>query len=140
MAIHLIISFNNTHVVNCKERSQNLFPFRNIVAADLCLVYASASSLSFPPIPPPWGPGDQTSFQVQVRQVEDYPVDLYYLMDLSLSMKDDLVTIHNLGTKLTEEMSRLTSNFRLGFGTFVNKNISPFSYTEPKYQNNPCNG
>ncbi|XP_056435940.1 integrin beta-5 [Gadus chalcogrammus] len=85
-------------------------------------------------------PGDQTSFKVQVRQVEDYPVDLYYLMDLSLSMKDDLVTIHNLGTKLTEEMSRLTSNFRLGFGTFVDKNISPFSYTEPKYQNNPCNG
>ncbi|XP_056435946.1 integrin beta-5-like [Gadus chalcogrammus] len=85
-------------------------------------------------------PGDQTSFKVQVRQVEDYPVDLYYLMDLSLSMKDDLVTIHNLGTKLTEEMSRLTSNFRLGFGTFVDKNISPFSYTEPKYQNNPCSG
>ena len=87
--------------------------------------------------PPP--AGDQTSFRVQVRQVEDYPVDLYYLMDLSLSMKDDLVTIHNLGTKLTQEMSRLTSNFRLGFGTFVDKNISPFSYTEPKYQNNPCN-
>ncbi|KAJ3591799.1 hypothetical protein NHX12_006931 [Muraenolepis orangiensis] len=84
-------------------------------------------------------PGDQTSFQVQVRQVEDYPVDLYYLMDLSLSMKDDLVTIRNLGTKLTQEMSRLTSNFRLGFGAFVDKNISPFSYTAPKYQTNPCN-
>ncbi|KAG7263788.1 hypothetical protein CRUP_009972 [Coryphaenoides rupestris] len=85
-------------------------------------------------------PGDQTSFQVQVRQVEDYPVDLYYLMDLSLSMKDDLVTIRNLGTKLTQEMSRLTSNFRLGFGAFVDKNMSPFSYTAPKYRDNPCNG
>ncbi|KAJ8255266.1 hypothetical protein GJAV_G00202920 [Gymnothorax javanicus] len=85
-------------------------------------------------------PGDQTWFEVQVRQVEDYPVDLYYLMDLSLSMKDDLDTIRNLGTKLAEEMKKLTSNFRLGFGTFVDKNISPFSYTAPKYQNNPCNG
>ncbi|XP_041118182.1 integrin beta-5-like [Polyodon spathula] len=85
-------------------------------------------------------PGDQTSFGVQVRQVEDYPVDLYYLMDLSLSMKDDLDTIRNLGTKLAEEMKKLTSNFRLGFGSFVDKNISPFSYTAAKYQNNPCNG
>lgn len=84
--------------------------------------------------------GDQTSFQVQVRPVEDYPVDLYYLMDLSLSMKDDLDTILNLGTKLAEEMGKLTSNFRLGFGSFVDKNISPFSYTAPKYRENPCNG
>ncbi|XP_064185723.1 integrin beta-5 [Anguilla rostrata] len=85
-------------------------------------------------------PGDQAWFEVQVRQVEDYPVDLYYLMDLSLSMKDDLDTIRNLGTKLAEEMKKLTSNFRLGFGSFVDKNMSPFSYTAPKYQNNPCNG
>ncbi|XP_014029090.1 integrin beta-5 isoform X2 [Salmo salar] len=85
-------------------------------------------------------PGDQTSFEVQVRQVEDYPVDLYYLMDLSLSMKDDLDTIRNLGTKLADEMRKLTSNFRLGFGSFVDKNMSPFSYTATKYQDNPCNG
>ncbi|XP_061826921.2 integrin beta-5 [Nerophis lumbriciformis] len=85
-------------------------------------------------------PGQQTWFDLQVRQVEDYPVDLYYLMDLSLSMKDDLDTIRNLGTKLAEEMGKLTSNFRMGFGTFVDKNLSPFSYTAPKYQENPCNG
>uniref|UniRef100_H3B689 Integrin beta n=1 Tax=Latimeria chalumnae TaxID=7897 RepID=H3B689_LATCH len=84
--------------------------------------------------------GAKTSFGMQVRQVEDYPVDLYYLMDLSLSMKDDLDNIRNLGTKLTEEMKKLTSNFRLGFGSFVDKNISPFSYTASKYQNNPCLG
>ncbi|XP_043930863.1 integrin beta-5 [Protopterus annectens] len=85
-------------------------------------------------------PGEKTSFTMQVRQVEDYPVDLYYLMDLSLSMKDDLDNIRNLGTKLAEEMKKLTSNFRLGFGSFVDKNVSPFSYTSPKYQNNPCQG
>ncbi|XP_047456541.1 integrin beta-5 [Mugil cephalus] len=85
-------------------------------------------------------PGDQTWFDLQVRQVEDYPVDLYYLMDLSLSMKDDLDTIRNLGTKLAQEMGKLTSNFRLGFGSFVDKNMSPFSYTASKYQENPCNG
>lgn len=85
-------------------------------------------------------PGGQTWFGLQVRQVEDYPVDIYYLMDLSLSMKDDLDTIRNLGTKLAYEMGKLTSNFRLGFGSFVDKNMSPFSYTAPKYQENPCSG
>ncbi|KAM5336674.1 integrin beta-5 [Glossophaga mutica] len=85
-------------------------------------------------------PGDKTTFQLQVRQVEDYPVDLYYLMDLSLSMKDDLDNIRSLGTKLAEEMRKLTSNFRLGFGSFVDKNISPFSYIAPRYQTNPCIG
>ncbi|XP_075466013.1 integrin beta-5 [Ascaphus truei] len=85
-------------------------------------------------------PGAAVSFKVEVRQVEDYPVDLYYLMDLSLSMKDDLDNIRSLGTKLAAEMKKLTSNFRLGFGSFVDKNISPFSYTAPKYQNNPCAG
>ncbi|KAM9342952.1 integrin beta-5 isoform 2-T2 [Pholidichthys leucotaenia] len=85
-------------------------------------------------------PGEQTWFTLQVRQVEDYPVDLYYLMDLSLSMKDDLDTIRNLGTQLALEMGKLTSNFRLGFGSFVDKNMSPFSYTAPKYRENPCNG
>ncbi|MEQ2306599.1 Integrin beta-5, partial [Ameca splendens] len=85
-------------------------------------------------------PGDQTWFSLQVREVEDYPVDLYYLMDLSLSMKDDLDTMLNLGTKLAEEMGKLTSNFRLGFGSFVDKNMSPFSYTAAKYLENPCNG
>eukprot|EP00074_Homo_sapiens_P086490 XP_016861843.1 integrin beta-5 isoform X4 [Homo sapiens] len=85
-------------------------------------------------------PGDKTTFQLQVRQVEDYPVDLYYLMDLSLSMKDDLDNIRSLGTKLAEEMRKLTSNFRLGFGSFVDKDISPFSYTAPRYQTNPCIG
>ncbi|XP_075687137.1 integrin beta-5 [Rhinoderma darwinii] len=85
-------------------------------------------------------PGAAASFKVHVRQVEDYPVDLYYLMDLSLSMKDDLDTIRNLGTRLAAEMAKLTSNFRLGFGTFVDKNVSPYSYTAPTHQNNPCTG
>ena len=84
--------------------------------------------------------GGQTWFELQVRQVEDYPVDLYYLMDLSLSMKDDLDTIRNLGTTLAHEMGKLTSNFRLGFGSFVDKNVFPFSYTTEKYQENPCSG
>lgn len=34
---------------------------------------------------------------LQVRQAEDYPVDLYYVMDLSKSMEDDLSKLMDLG-------------------------------------------
>ncbi|OXB60807.1 hypothetical protein ASZ78_005245 [Callipepla squamata] len=84
-------------------------------------------------------PDDSQIFRVQVRQVEDYPVDIYYLMDLSNSMKDDLRNIQNLGTKLASEMRKLTSNLRIGFGAFVDKPISPYMYiSPPEAISNPC--
>uniref|UniRef100_A0A8C5XQZ7 Integrin beta n=1 Tax=Microcebus murinus TaxID=30608 RepID=A0A8C5XQZ7_MICMU len=83
-------------------------------------------------------PGDQQTLQVHVRQTEDYPVDLYYLMDLSASMDDDLHTIKELGSLLSKEMSKLTSNFRLGFGSFVEKPVSPFMKTTAEEIANPC--
>ncbi|XP_049979493.1 integrin beta-6 [Alexandromys fortis] len=83
-------------------------------------------------------PGGEQTVQVQVRQTEDYPVDLYYLMDLSASMDDDLNTIKELGSRLAKEMSKLTSNFRLGFGSFVEKPVSPFMKTTPEEITNPC--
>ncbi len=35
--------------------------------------------------------GQTYDLSVQYEQAEDYPVDLYYLMDLSKSMEDDKV-------------------------------------------------
>ncbi|KAF3846036.1 hypothetical protein F7725_003114 [Dissostichus mawsoni] len=86
-------------------------------------------------------PGDSQHFTVSVKQVEDYPVDLYYLMDLSYSMKDDLVRLRTLGNKLAVAMGRTTSNLRMGFGAFVDKTIFPYMYTHPPAAlANPCYG
>jgi len=63
---------------------------------------------------------------VQFRQALDYPVDLYYLMDLSNSMADDKETVAQLGNSLSFEMQSITSNFRLGFGSFVDKVLMPY--------------
>lgn len=83
--------------------------------------------------------GDARQFTVQVKQVEDYPVDLYYLMDLSYSMKDDLQRLTTLGNKLAEAMGRTTSKLRIGFGAFVDKTRSPYMYTYPQEAvENPC--
>ncbi|KAG7207279.1 hypothetical protein KM043_008951 [Ampulex compressa] len=73
-------------------------------------------------------------------QAEDYPVDLYYLMDLSKSMEDDKKKLSDLGQLLVESMSRITSNFRLGFGSFVDKVVMPYVNTMRKSLEEPCDG
>uniref|UniRef100_A0A3Q2P8X3 Integrin beta n=1 Tax=Fundulus heteroclitus TaxID=8078 RepID=A0A3Q2P8X3_FUNHE len=84
-------------------------------------------------------PDDAKRFTVKVRQVEDYPVDLYYLMDLSYSMNDDLFRLRTLGRGLAEAMNRTTSNLRMGFGAFVDKPLSPYMYISPEAAvKNPC--
>ncbi|CAH0754478.1 unnamed protein product [Bemisia tabaci] len=71
-------------------------------------------------------------------QAEDYPVDLYYLMDLSNSMADDKQKLSLLGDLLAESMQNITSNFRLGFGSFVDKVTMPYVSIVPKNLVEPC--
>ncbi|VDP32143.1 unnamed protein product [Soboliphyme baturini] len=75
------------------------------------------------------------SFNVSFRQALDYPVDLYYLMDLSFSMADDKQKLTELGDLLAEKMTKITKNFRLGFGSFVDKKVMPFVDARA---NKPC--
>lgn len=76
--------------------------------------------------------GNPHRFYMFYRQAVDYPVDLYYLMDLSNSMKDDKDKLSLLGDKLAETMTNITSNFRLGFGSFVDKVVMPYVSILPK--------
>ncbi|XP_039184315.1 integrin beta-6 isoform X3 [Crotalus tigris] len=83
-------------------------------------------------------PGNEETIQINVRQTEDCPVDLYYLMDLSASMNDDLQTIKELGSILSKEMSKLASSFQMGFGSFVEKPVLPFINILTEELQNPC--
>ncbi|XP_022665540.1 integrin beta-PS-like [Varroa jacobsoni] len=83
-------------------------------------------------------PGVTHRVEVQYRQAEDYPVDLYYLMDLSNSMSDDKDKLALLGNSLGYEMNKITRNFRLGFGSFVDKVVMPFVSTVPEKLQRPC--
>ncbi|KAJ3611703.1 hypothetical protein NHX12_021717 [Muraenolepis orangiensis] len=84
--------------------------------------------------------GEPQSFDLTFKRAEDYPIDLYYLMDLSYSMKDDLENVKNLGTSLMLEMTKITSDFRIGFGSFVEKTVMPYISTTPAKLLNPCTG
>ncbi|XP_033097330.1 integrin beta-1-like [Anneissia japonica] len=83
-------------------------------------------------------PGDTYQVEVNIRQAEDYPLDLYYVMDVSSSMIDDLATVGKLGNDLASTMANITRDFRLGFGAFVDKVVMP--YVDLTKLNNPCEG
>lgn len=84
--------------------------------------------------------GESYSFQIEFHSEEYYPIDMYYVMDLSQSMENDLVKLKDLASKLSEKMVEITGkdNFRIGHGSFVDKPVMPFiSITEEDLQN-PC--
>ncbi|KAL5006354.1 hypothetical protein ScPMuIL_015160, partial [Solemya velum] len=83
-------------------------------------------------------PNQRSKFSLTFRQAENYPVDLYYLMDLSHSMKDDKTKLAELGNLIAAKMSAITENFRLGFGSFVDKVVMPYVSTLPEKQEAPC--
>lgn len=82
--------------------------------------------------------GEAQSFELKFKRAEDYPIDLYYLMDLSHSMEKDLQNVKTLGSELAREMQDLTSDLRIGFGAFLEKLVMPFVIMTPKKLANPC--
>ncbi|XP_053907485.1 integrin beta-7 isoform X7 [Cuculus canorus] len=98
-------------------------------------------------------PREEQSFQVRFRRAQDRPVDIYYLMDLSYSMRDDLENVRKLGSDLLAALRNVTTSVRIGgdtrgdpgmedgrmgFGSFVDKPVLPFVSTVPSRLRNPC--
>jgi hypothetical protein len=81
-------------------------------------------------------PGETVSFDVSVKPAENFPVDLYYLMDMSFSMNDDLRNLKRLGGDLAAGLGEKTDNLFLGFGTFVDKTVDP--YVNMANLDDPC--
>ena len=48
------------------------------------------------------------------------------------SMEDDKEKLSALGDRLSATMQSITSNFRLGFGSFVDKVVMPYVSTVPR--------
>ncbi|XP_046835815.1 integrin beta-nu [Vespa crabro] len=81
-------------------------------------------------------PNSKMEMNLQYRPAKNYPLDLYYLMDLTWSMKDDKDTLVGLSRKMTDTLGTFTDNFRLGFGSYADKPLMPFIF--PGHENNPC--
>ncbi|XP_064385860.1 integrin beta-1-like isoform X2 [Halichondria panicea] len=54
---------------------------------------------------------------------------MYLLMDLTLTMQEDLRSIRQFAGDLVARMKVLSSDFRIGFGSFIDKTVAPFADT-----------
>ena len=77
-------------------------------------------------------------FNVTFDQAEKYPLDIYYLMDLTFSMKDHQEALVKQAEQISKSMEDITTKFRLGFGSFVDKVVMPYSNMLPAKLENPC--
>ncbi|KAJ8920767.1 hypothetical protein NQ315_004907 [Exocentrus adspersus] len=84
--------------------------------------------------------GEKVDIEFQYQQPENYPVDLYYIMDLSNSMEGHRKKLGELGVKLAEALKNLTNDVRLGFGSFIDKVDLPFVSTVEHLLKSPCTG
>ncbi|KAG7471816.1 hypothetical protein MATL_G00102010 [Megalops atlanticus] len=82
--------------------------------------------------------GVPQSFEVTFKRTEGYPIDLYYLMDFSYSMKDDLQNVKKLGRQILSTLRNVTSTVRIGFGSFVDKVAMPYVSTVKAKLAYPC--
>ncbi|XP_011403560.2 PREDICTED: integrin beta-6-like [Amphimedon queenslandica] len=76
-------------------------------------------------------PGVPVSFNVTVQTALNFPLDLYLLIDISRSLSSDIETLKRLSLNLTESLSNISTNYKIGFGTFVDKPIYPYSSFVP---------
>ncbi|GBP40030.1 Integrin beta-nu [Eumeta japonica] len=83
-------------------------------------------------------PRETKKIKFSYRPAKNYPLDLYYLMDLTWSMKDDKETLVSLRDDLPEMLRNLTDNFRLGFGSFAEKPLMPYTSMDARRKANPC--
>ncbi|XP_037664957.1 integrin beta-4 isoform X1 [Choloepus didactylus] len=82
-------------------------------------------------------PGEERSFQFEVFEPLESPVDLYILMDFSNSMSDDLANLKQMGQNLARVLGQLTSDYTIGFGKFVDKVSVPQTDMRPEKLKEP---
>ncbi|CAN0008225.1 unnamed protein product [Lampetra planeri] len=82
-------------------------------------------------------PGDSLKFDMQVIEPLKTPVDLYFLMDDSNSMNDDLDNLKKLGKQLAGVVQELSEDFHIGFGKFVDKVVAPQTDMRPEKLKQP---
>ena len=74
--------------------------------------------------------GETQNFTASVRSAENFPLDLYMLMDFSRSFDDDLEFARDTAGDIVSTLQNVTSQFRVGFGKFTDKPAPPYtSYT-----------
>uniref|UniRef100_A0A8C7R7H8 Integrin beta n=1 Tax=Oncorhynchus mykiss TaxID=8022 RepID=A0A8C7R7H8_ONCMY len=76
-------------------------------------------------------PGEEREIEMEVFEPAKGPLDLYILMDFSNSMKDDLDNLKRMGAELADLVGKLSDDYTIGFGKFVDKVVEPQTDMRP---------
>ena len=71
--------------------------------------------------------GEPQTFTVSVRAAENYPLDLYILMDSSASFQTEITILKSIAPQIVDGLRNMTTMFRVGLGLFVDKSVAPFN-------------
>ncbi|XP_013181029.1 PREDICTED: integrin beta-PS-like [Papilio xuthus] len=71
--------------------------------------------------------GQKINFDFSYDAAKNYPVDIYFLIDVSNSMYEIKRRVADQSKRIFMTLSNLTNNVYLGLGTFVEKNVLPFT-------------
>uniref|UniRef100_A0A8C7PMC3 Integrin beta n=1 Tax=Oncorhynchus mykiss TaxID=8022 RepID=A0A8C7PMC3_ONCMY len=76
-------------------------------------------------------PGEEREIEMEVFEPAKGPLDLYILMDFSNSMEDDLDNLKRMGAELAALVGKLSDDYTIGFGKFVDKVVEPQTDMRP---------
>uniref|UniRef100_A0A671P9Z7 Integrin beta n=1 Tax=Sinocyclocheilus anshuiensis TaxID=1608454 RepID=A0A671P9Z7_9TELE len=76
-------------------------------------------------------PGEEKEVEMEVFEPARGPLDLYILMDFSNSMSDDLDNLKRMGDQLAQLVGKLSDDYTIGFGKFVDKVTEPQTDMRP---------
>ncbi|KAG8573215.1 hypothetical protein GDO81_012329 [Engystomops pustulosus] len=83
-------------------------------------------------------PGASVNFLLRMQRLENYPLDIYYLVDVSASMITSIEKLNAIGSDLSQKMAEFSHDIRFGFGSFVDKPVSPYISIQPERLKNQC--
>ncbi|XP_026757299.2 integrin beta-PS-like [Galleria mellonella] len=72
-------------------------------------------------------PGVPFSFDMSYKPAKHFPLDVYYLMDHSYTMRPQTKILQQQGRQLLMELEKFTNNVQFGVGSFVEKPAFPFA-------------
>lgn len=72
-------------------------------------------------------PGESRKFKISYKPSKNYPLDVYFLMDNSYTMRFHMTTLIDEATTIYESLTNLTNNVRFGAGSFIEKCAFPFA-------------
>lgn len=71
-------------------------------------------------------PGVPVSYNVTYQLGKDFPLDVYFLMDFSYTMLTVKKRIRALTQQIHKSLSKISTNVRIGMGSFIDKAAMPF--------------